>query len=354
MSDMSVDAGCFLDALPVGILVLGAGGEVQAHNDLALEMLGIDVEALLGATASEALGDATLRDAIGQVLEKGASKAHVSYQRDGQSFAVTVSRADGGACGERTVIAVTDTTHFKQMERVKEQFVETVLHKLRGPLATVKTSLSVLDSGRIPGMPDEAREIVDMSYHEVNRLNALLNDLRSLFLIDIGLAGKDMDVEVFALGDAVSAALRDLGRLPGPGERAAERVSLEGDPSLRVRADFSMIKQALFHVLRNALAYSNEPDPVRVTVTEESGMVAARVRDAGEGIAPNDLPHIFSRFYRGDTPVTRNIEGNGLGLFLAKSFIEIMGGTIYCESLPGKGAVFCLRLPAGDEEPEAK
>jgi signal transduction histidine kinase len=350
MSDKPVNESCFLDALPVGVIVIGSGGEVEAHNDLALAMLGVDVEALLDDTLPGAVTHAGARTALMQVLDTDVVKAQASYEREGRSYAVTVSARGERGAGRGAIVVITDTTHFRQMEQVKEQFIDTILHKLRGPLATVKTSLSILGSGRIPAIPAEAGEIVAMSHHEVNRLSVLLNDLSGLFSIDMGLARKDMTIEAFSLADALAAAVRDLHRLGGSVHRHSSRIRFADDIAVRVRADFSMCKRSLFYVLHNALLFSDTASVVRIDTGVEEGVAVVSVRDEGPGIDAKDLPHIYTRFYRGDNAVTRSVDGNGLGLYLARSFVEIMGGALYCESVPGRGTVFHLSLPLADEE----
>lgn len=91
--------------------------------------------------------------------------------------------------------------------------------------------------------------------------------------------------------------------------------------------------------------YSPEETGVTITCEDERDDIVVRVEDCGIGVAKESLPLLFGKYFRESNDATRNQEGNGLGLFIARSFIELMKGTIYCESVQGKGSVFSFSLP---------
>ena len=183
-----------------------------------------------------------------------------------------------------------------------------------------------------------------MCYEEVNRLSLLINDMRDLFLIETELAEKELEPESFAIGSALSRAVHDLGKSLSL-KTVTTRISFAGDPDLFVRADFDKTKKVFSILLKNALQYSAPDAPVEVMCTSAPGYVNIQVKDSGIGIAEKMAGFVFSKYFREDNPMTRNSAGNGLGLFIAKSYIELMKGSMYFESAPGAGTRFNVSLP---------
>jgi signal transduction histidine kinase len=121
---------------------------------------------------------------------------------------------------------------------------------------------------------------------------------------------------------------------------------MEGDLTCRVKADFEKMKQVLFNLLKNAILFSKGNAPVVIKITRQSDLVNIQIKDQGIGISSDTVPLLFQKYFREDNEITREIEGNGLGLFLAKSYIGFMKGTLYCETEKGKGSVFTVTIPA--------
>jgi len=116
------------------------------------------------------------------------------------------------------------------------------------------------------------------------------------------------------------------------------------EPGLRVEADPEALKQVVANLAQNAVKYAPGAAQ-RWTAIRESGMAVIRVEDAGPGIPPEDLPHVFERFYRGGKARERDNGGSGLGLAIARSIVEAHGGRIEASTASGGGAVFTVRLP---------
>jgi two-component system phosphate regulon sensor histidine kinase PhoR len=118
-------------------------------------------------------------------------------------------------------------------------------------------------------------------------------------------------------------------------------------------ADKEQIKQVLFNLMTNAINYSPEGGKVTVTARGLGDFVEIKVSDTGVGIAPEELPKIFDKFYRVKHPKTRHITGTGLGLSIVKGIVEAYRGSIHVESVPGRGTTFTVMLPAFQGEPSA-
>ncbi len=235
-------------------------------------------------------------------------------------------------------------TFNEMMERLQElfdtqqQLVADVSHELRTPLATIQGNIDLLRRGasRDPQMLRESIEAIDA---EVARMSRLVRDLLLLAEAESGLSLHMKPVEV----DTVLLEVYRQAQLMADGK---VKVRLGHEDQAQVQGDADRLKQLLLNLVGNAIAYTPEGGTVTLSLHRRpDGMVRICVADTGIGIAPNDLPHIFDRFWRVDRARTRKAGGSGLGLSIAKSIAEAHGGTLQVESELGKGSTFEVLLP---------
>jgi len=218
--------------------------------------------------------------------------------------------------------------HSLQMQR---DFVADVSHELRTPLTTLRGNLGLLRKN--PPMPaEEQTDILTDMVDESDRLIRLVNDLLVLARADAGRSLSKDSVEVFSVLDETARQARQLD--------SGRKISLDAATNLKVMGDRDAIKQVLLIALDNALKHSSSD--VNVTAKQNGTQVEIRVQDFGEGMSPEKLEHVFDRFYRGEEPST--IPGFGLGLAIAKTLVEGMGGEIAMESEVGVGSTVILRF----------
>ncbi len=219
-----------------------------------------------------------------------------------------------------------------RQEALRRRLTADVAHELRTPLATVQSHLEAMIDG--VWQPEPAR--LRSCHEELLRLSTLVGDLERLTQVESqGLTLKLGRVNLSAL----------LGRLAANFEGAfqAAGVELRFDPKETwVTADEDKMSQVLVNLIANALQHT--PTGGSVTL-EADGDSAVTVRDTGCGIAVEDLPLIFERFYRTDQSRSRATGGSGIGLSIARSIVEAHHGTITAESVPGQGSVFRVTLP---------
>ena len=216
--------------------------------------------------------------------------------------------------------------HSLQMQR---DFVADVSHELRTPLTTLRGNLGLL---RRNPPPEEQTDILDDMVDESDRLIRLVNDLLMLARADAGRSLAKEPVDVSSLLEETVRQARQLDSGRG--------ISLDSATSLKVMGDRDAIKQILLIALDNALKHSS--GDVNVTAKQNGAQVEIRVQDFGEGIPPEKLEHVFERFYRGEEDSV--IPGFGLGLSIAKTLVDGMGGEIFMESELGKGSAVVLRF----------
>jgi signal transduction histidine kinase len=220
-----------------------------------------------------------------------------------------------------------------QMQR---DFVADVSHELRTPLTTLRGNLGLLDR-KPPGPPEEQADILGDMVDESDRLIRLVNNLLLLARADAGrsLASEPIDIYPVIVETARQVRLADTDR----------NINMDIPAELEILGDRDAFKQVMMILLDNAIKHSDGNIDIQACL--DDSRIQISVRDYGEGIAPDVLPHVFDRFYRGEDRVI--VPGFGLGLPIAKALIEDMGGDIIIESEMGKGSVVTSKFLATQE-----
>jgi signal transduction histidine kinase len=225
---------------------------------------------------------------------------------------------------------------LQTLERLRKDLVANVAHELRTPLANLQGYLEAIAEGVTPASSETMRSL----HEEVLRLVRLVEALHELSLFDARLPRlHPQDVDVAAL----------LGRLLDlrGSEFAAKGIALRTRvaPNGGVRADPDLLSQALRNLLDNALKYTPPGGEVEVDVRAQGPALRIAVTNSGEEIAPEDLPYVFERFYRGEKSRSRELGGAGIGLSIVQEVARAHGGAVGAESREGRTSVW-LTLPA--------
>ncbi len=221
----------------------------------------------------------------------------------------------------------------------QRQFVADAAHEMQTPLTVIKGTIEVaLHKSR---NADEYRDALVTNLGQVERLSTLTRSLLTLAQF----AGDRPPVKLvpLALEPLVQELVKELTLLA---EDRAVRLTLETHPVPLVLGDNGRLTQLLINLLDNALAHTPPEGTVTLRLRPDNGQVVMEVDDTGPGIAPDHLPHLFERFYRGDPARDRESGGAGLGLAIVKEIAEAHGGTVRAASTPGKGSVFTVTLPS--------
>lgn len=224
------------------------------------------------------------------------------------------------------------------------RFASDASHELRSPLAVLRNGLEMLDKARCRGEDAQAQEILTLMTSEVDAMSSLVDDLLFLARID----QPDSRIET----SPNQALLAPLPLLEEVYERAQLlaagqilRLEWPDRPIPPLLADREMIRRALNNLIENALHYTPAGREIRLRVEADGKKCRWIVQDQGHGMEPEQLAHIFERFYRSDQARVRRGAGTGLGLPIAIAIAQSHGGTIHAASRPGEGTVLTLELP---------
>jgi signal transduction histidine kinase len=228
----------------------------------------------------------------------------------------------------------------KEMDALRSDLVAWAGHDLRTPLASIRVLVEALADGVVSD-PQTTQQYLSQAKKQVDNLSLLVDDLFQVSQLDAG--GLTLYLEPASLSDLISDTLESFSGLA-----AQKQVTLTGSAALGidpVTLDIQRMGRALNNLVSNALNHTPAGGSVTLSAILAPGGISVSVKDTGEGILPDDLPHIFERFYRGDKSRNRAGGGAGLGLAIAKGIIEAHGGNIRVESQLGKGTTFIITLP---------
>lgn len=225
---------------------------------------------------------------------------------------------------------------------LRKQMTADIAHELRTPLSLILGHAEAVHDGVLP----PTKENFEIIREEAERLEQLVNDLRTLSLADAGeLSVEFQPVEIHKfLSDIQSHYMVPFNQ---------KRITLNLEPApviLQANLDPIRFSQVLTNILDNALRYTPEDGRVVISTRQNKNNIEIIIQDSGEGVTPEEAAHLFDRFYRADESRTRDSEagGSGLGLAIAKSIIEMHKGKIWAESEKGKGLKVALQLPISE------
>ena len=241
---------------------------------------------------------------------------------------------------EQTMWAVQkERDRIAALLEARRQLVATISHDLRSPVAVVRGQLEAALAQEENWQPPP-RHTLEVILQELDRLRALLDDLFTLSKLEVDRLSLRL-----ASVEGVALTRRAIEALAGPAWQQGKVQVVLGETEtdeIWLRADAQRLLQILMNLLHNAVRHTLPGGLVVVHLKRQGKWVCIQVQDTGEGILPEDLPHIWERFYRGQTQAGG---GTGLGLALVKELTEAMGGTVTVESTPGEGSRFEVLLP---------
>ncbi|HEY7003912.1 MAG TPA: ATP-binding protein [Gaiellaceae bacterium] len=328
------DAARALAHVDDGVVLLAEDGNVVSINPAAARILSVDVSALVGSQALEAI------PGWSAVENARSARAPVTVPlvvADGSERWVSVS---GVEFADGVVYALRDVSEERLLERARSDFVATASHELRTPLAAVLGAVKTLRRADVNLDPQQREALMHMIDTEAERLSGIVSQILLAGQLDAGrLVTADERFDPVELTRSVvgSAELH----LPNGIEL---RVQADTDMP-QVAGDPNQLRQVLSNLLDNAIKYSPQGGDVELRLNRNGQFVSIEVVDCGLGIPQDEHERIFEKFYRLDPALTRGVNGTGLGLYISKELVERMRGRISVRSEPGRGSTFVVEVP---------
>ena len=230
-----------------------------------------------------------------------------------------------------------------QADQKKDEFLATLAHELRNPLAPIRNALQIMRLGRQPEVQEDARNIIE---RQLGQMVHLVDDLLDVSRISQGKV--ELRLELADVVSAVQTAVETSRPLIEAGKHDLT-VVLPLPQSLMVRADVTRLCQIVANLLNNAAKYTPDGGRIEVSAQREDGMALVRVKDSGVGIPTAMLPRVFEMFAQVDGHSERAQGGLGIGLALVKQLVAMHGGEVQAHSNgPGQGSEFTVRLPLAE------
>lgn len=313
-----------------------------------LEIYGLSSSATDDRVPADVFDQATAQ-LYGAAIDQAMRGEHAVFDwvfgsRDGRQIHLQLSLSpvyddDGAVIG--AVGVGRDISEMKRLERVKSEFIASVSHELRTPLASILGYAEILLRGRPGPLTVVQQEFLQTILDGSLRLKLLVDDLLDVSRIEVG--NFRMNFDDIDLEDAIRRAEETIRPLAA---KADITVKVDIPPLLpTIEGDDQRIGQVLDNLLSNAVKFSHAGGCVCIAVEEEDPALCVIVRDGGIGIPQEDIPHLFSRFYRASNAEPNRRSGTGLGLYIARAIVEGHGGHIQAESSPGEGTTIRFWLP---------
>jgi signal transduction histidine kinase len=310
------------------------------------ENLFTDFNASLNRPLERGQGYDPLIELLEQARESVNLKSREIGWPDGRTFAVSITPIEGG----ELVAVLHDVTSFKQVDRIKNEFIATASHDLKNPLTSIAGFSQLLaQAGPLNDMQTDFVHHIQTAAHTMSEL---VQSLVQLAQADLNATQKHEPVEMGAL-------LAEMVDEFTP-QAVAKGQTLKFDPLAvpeYVNGDALQLKQLFRNLIGNAIKYTQQGGAVVVSTNADMKNVRVNVQDTGYGIPAADLPFVFDRFYRVHNEKHNEMEGNGLGLSIVKSITEQHNGQVTVQSEPDRGSLFSISLPllsnAGFESAES-
>ena len=327
-----------LHVMTDGVLILNRHGGVRLLNPAAAKILKTTPERALKRSFVQAVRDHRFVEVFQRCQQTGQGESAI-LELDGERFMRMIVTPFLKGSDHGHLVVVQDLTRLHQLQTMRRDFISNISHELRTPLASLRALVDTLNDGALDD-PVAAQRFLKHMEVEVDALTQMVQELLDLSRIESGNA-----VLQLAAVPAATVIAHGAERLRTQAERAELDLQIALDEALpNVHVDVGRIEQVITNLIHNAIKFTPTGGVITVSaLARENSTVMVKVADTGVGIAYEDQPRIFERFFKADR--ARSGGGTGLGLAIAKHIVQAHGGRIWVDSKPGRGSAFYFTLP---------
>lgn len=332
-----------VESMADGVLMFDVDKRIILFNPVLQKMTGITDHIPTLTEFSGLFEKIDLESKIDGVLKQGKAEAikDISFLKLDYEISVTPVRdykknIAGGA------VIFHDITRLKELDRMKTDFVSVAAHQLRTPLGGVRWNLESMLEGDFGPIPEVIKSNLVQIHEAIMRTTLLINDLLNVSRIDQGeVKGQPEVIDVVAL---IKEMIEEA-KVVAQQKKVIVNLELKDDKPFQLYIDPKHFRLIIENFLSNAITYNKMNGLVTITLLRREGQIQIIIEDTGVGIPLKDQVKLFSKFFRAANAIATKTEGSGLGLFVAKSYVEMWGGKIGFVSEEGKGTIFTVTLP---------
>ena len=368
-----------LNSIEDGVLVIDNQKVIRLFNPAAAtitgwqqgEAIGLDYHAVIRLVDEKNNPYTDEQDTFKHVFSSGHTQRDnkaVLATRSNKHLAINLSvsplfdndkRVSGAVC------IFQDVSEERQEERQRAEFISTASHEMRTPVAAIEGYLALAMNDKVSQIDLRARDFLEKAHASTEHLGKLFQDLLTSARAEDGrLSNHPTAVEMGKYLDQLTGDLRFAAEKKNlaiefvVGTSSGTIDARDGNskivqPLYYVNVDADRMREVITNLFDNAVKYT-EAGKISIGITGNNEVVQFYVRDTGAGIAAEDIPHLFQKFYRVDNTATRTVGGTGLGLFICRKIVELYQGRIWVESQLGKGSTFFINLPRIDANKAAQ
>jgi PAS domain S-box-containing protein len=364
LSQVASKSEIVINAIADGVMAIDMNGVVQLINPAAQMLIGWGKDDAIGLDYHSIfkLADAKgkeLPDNISPIKQVLVSNTPLTNNdlmlvtKTGKKIMVSlvVSPVGNTTPAAGAIVVFRDITKEKEQEQAKAEFISTASHEMRTPVAAIEGYLSLALNPATATIDDKAQSYLTKAHESTQHLGRLFQDLLTVSRAEDGrLAAKPSVIDVVKFAREVTESLTPKAQAKAlflyfkPDGGAGQEGTRTIPPVYYVHVDQDQLREVTNNLVDNAIKYTKRGN-VTVDVTGDNKSITISVADTGIGIAAEDVPHLFQKFYRVDNSDTREIGGTGLGLYIARRLAEVNNGRVWAESSVGKGSIFYLQIP---------
>ena len=343
------------------VFVVDSDMRISHFNDVAAELSGYDKKDAIGKDFREVLKFVHEKDLkenysfITNALELGSVQEMkgntLLIRSDKSSIMVSDSAAPikdqkGKTIG--CVVVFRDVTKEKEIDKMKTEFVSLASHQLKTPLSAIRWILEIIQAGDAGKLSPELKGLIGKAWYSTLRMVDLVNSLLNVSRIETGqLAVKPVKTDLVKLAKETSDELSKQVQE----KKLKFQFIVPVKKEISVVTDPKLLREVLSNVLSNAIKYTPEKGDVRFDIKESRETIVFTIQDTGIGIPQAQKKMLFKKFFRADNAQEMNAEGNGLGLYLVKSIVDLLKGSIEIESEENAGTTVYIKISSKDLKP---
>lgn len=323
-----------------GILIASPDGIIQDANPAAAMLLGTPVEQLCGKQASHVFHNNPAL--LNLFTRPGEQTLDVRLPRRRLAVGVASSLSNGAR-----IVLLQDVTEQRDLDSRREALITTMKHDLRNPISAISGFADLIS--KMGDLNEQQQHFLHRVRQTTSKLYEVIGTLTDLAWLEAGMPLQHLPFDLSQIIDSVTNELNPIAK-----EKSITIALSVQDPLAGLVGDAARIRMVVYHLLHNALLYSERERVVVIHAWGDEREVYCSIADQGFGIADDEVELIFDRLYRSKDERVRDLPGGGLGLTLARRILLRHGGDIWASSNLGKGSTFTFLLPAASSQTQAQ